>query len=195
VDDRDLTHGDPLAPQRPSAAGYAPGAAPPGAFAPREVTPWPPAEHELAQWWRRAVATLIDGVLLGAVTLALLAALGVGVFGDGDAGAGEVIAAAIAGTVLFAAIALLYAPVLMARTNGQTLGKMAAGCRVVRPGGRRTDFLWAAYREVLVKGLVVGIASSLTGGIAYFVDVLWPLWDGQRRALHDFVVGSRVVRS
>ena len=25
-------------------------------------------------------------------------------------------------------------------------------------------------------------------------DVLWPLWDDENRALHDFVVNSRVVQ-
>jgi hypothetical protein len=57
------------------------------------------------------------------------------------------------------------------------------------------DFWWAALREVAVKGLLVGIASSLTGGIAYLVDVLWPFWDAENRALHDFVVDSRVVKA
>jgi hypothetical protein len=72
---------------------------------------------------------------------------------------------------------------------------MAARCRVVRVNGKRVDFWWAALREVVVKGLIVGIASSLTGGIAGLVDVLWPIPDPQNRALHDFVVDSRVVKT
>lgn len=175
--------------------GYGSSPAPPGAFAARERPPWPPREDAYAEWWRRVVATLVDGLVVGGITIALLAVLGVGLFGDGDAGTGDVIVAALAGTVIFAAAALVYAPFTMARTDGQTLGKLVTGCRVVRSGGRRVDFWWAAWREVVVKGLVLGIASSLTGGIAYLADVLWPLWDSQRRALHDFVVDSRVVRS
>jgi uncharacterized RDD family membrane protein YckC len=45
-----------------------------------------------------------------------------------------------------------------------------------------------------VKALLFGIASSLTGGLAFFADVLWPLWDEENRALHDFIVDTRVVR-
>jgi uncharacterized RDD family membrane protein YckC len=197
-----VTPGDPLgpSPERPAdplvrERGYGSSPAPPGAFAPRERAPWPPPEHELAEWWRRVVATLVDGLIVGGITIALLAVLGVGLFGDGDASTGDVVVAALVGTILFAAIALLYAPLTMARTGGQTLGKVVARCRVVRAGGRRVDFWWAAWREVVVKGILLGIASSLTGGIAYLVDVLWPLWDGQNRALHDFVVDSRVVKA
>ena len=39
-----------------------------------------------------------------------------------------------------------------------------------------------------------GIAGAFTGGIANLVDVLWPLWDEENRALHDFVVNTRVVK-
>ena len=200
----DLTPGDPLGGNREAAAafgepavrGYGSGPAPPGAFAPREVAPpWPPAEHEYAEWWRRVVATLIDGLIVGAITVAALVALGAGIFGGGESGVVELIVAGVLGALIFGAIALVYAPAFMARTNGQTLGKLLLGCRVVRPGGKRVDFWWAAYREVLIKGIVLGIASSITGGIAWVVDGVWPLVDGQKRALHDFVVDARVVRS
>ena len=206
---REVTPGDPLggapqqppvAPERPAAPGpgaghYAGGPVPPGAFAPREERPAPPAQEQLAEWWRRAVATLVDGVIVGAVALLVLAALSAGFFADGDLGTGELIVAAILFTLVFAAIALLYAPLMMARTNGQTLGRMASGCRVVRTNGKPTGFWWSALREVAVKGLLVGIASSLTGGIVFLVDVLWPIPDPQNRALHDFVVESRVVKT
>ena len=205
MDRGDLTSGDPLggSPNReaeaafgaPAQSGYATGPAPPGAFAPRTVVPWPPAESELAGWGRRAVATLIDGLIVGAITLAALAALGAGIFGGGESGVVELIVGGILAALVFGAIALVYAPAVMAKTNGQTLGKMISGCRVVRPGAKRTDFWWSAYREVLVKGILLGIAASLTGGIAYLVDYLWPLFNGQNRALHDYVVDSRVVRA
>jgi uncharacterized RDD family membrane protein YckC len=192
-----VTPGDPLGgPERPATGGpYAGGPVPPGAFAPREPRPELPRQEDLAEWWRRAVATIVDNLILGTVTVGLLAIMGVGFFSDGDVGTGEIVVGLIVGTLIFAAAVLLYAPLLMARTNGQTLGRMAAGCRVVRTNGKPTDFWWSALREVVVKGLVVGIASALTGGIAYLVDVLWPIPDPQNRALHDYVVESRVIKS
>jgi uncharacterized RDD family membrane protein YckC len=186
----DLTARDPLG------AHYGDAAIPPGVYSARtRERPAPPGRDELAGWWRRAVASVVDGVIVGALTVAILAALGVGVFAGGSIGVWEVIAGLLLATVLFAALALLYAPLVMARTNGQTLGKMAAGCRVVRADGRRVDFLYAVLREVLVKGLVLGVAGSLTGGVAYLVDFAWPLVDPENRALHDLLVDSRVVRA
>jgi uncharacterized RDD family membrane protein YckC len=46
-----------------------------------------------------------------------------------------------------------------------------------------------------VKGLGLGIASSIIPLIPYLLDVLWPLWDDERRAIHDMVVGTRVVEA
>jgi uncharacterized RDD family membrane protein YckC len=90
-------------------------------------------------------------------------------------------------------VALLYAPWLMARTNGKTVGRMAMNIRVIRADGGRMSFGFALLREVLVKALLVGVVSSFTFGLAYLLDVLWPLWDEEKRALHDFPVNTRTV--
>jgi uncharacterized RDD family membrane protein YckC len=90
-------------------------------------------------------------------------------------------------------VALLYAPLMMARTNGRTLGRMAVGIRVVRASGEPMTFGWAMLREVAVKALLFGVAGSITFGLANLADVLWPLWDDENRALHDFVVDTRTV--
>ena len=95
----------------------------------------------------------------------------------------------------FSVVALLYAPLLMARTNGQTLGRMALGIRVIRAGGEPMTFGFAMLREVIVKTLLVGVVASATFGLAWLLDVLWPLWDEENRALHDFVVNTRVIRT
>ena len=203
---RDLTPGDPLGATGPGPAGPAPapprgaehyggGRVPPGAFAARTHPGAPGVPLVLAGWGQRALATIIDGIIVGAITLLVLAVGGIGFFAGEDTGFGALIVSAILATIVFAVLSLVYAPLLMARTNGQTLGRMATGCRVVRADGRPTDFWWSALREVVVKGLVVGIAASATGGIAYLVDVLWPIPDKENRALHDMVVDSRVVKA
>ena len=90
-----------------------------------------------------------------------------------------------------AIVALLYAPLMMARTNGKTLGRMALGIRVVRANGEPMTFGWAMLREVAVKALLFGFVGSITFGLASLADVLWPLWDDENRALHDFIVDTR----
>ena len=168
---------------------------PPGAFAPRPPKPGPPPQAALAEFWRRVVALFVDGAIIGFVALGILGLVGAGFFGDGEAGVVEFLLSLLILIVLFTAIALVYSPLIMARTNGQTLGKMLTGCRVVRADGRRVTFGWAVLREVLVKGLLLGVAGMITGGLAYVADGIWPFVDGQNRALHDFVVDSRVVKA
>jgi uncharacterized RDD family membrane protein YckC len=179
----------------PSASPYGSGPVPPGALSwerpSREATvSLPPASYG-----KRVVATLIDAAIIGVLTAAIIGAAGstIGLFDDSEAGIIAFVLTMLAVVLVATVVAFLYAPVVMARTNGQTLGKMAMGMRVVRNDGKRVDFLWAAYREAVVKGLVLGVAAAITGGIAYLVDFLWPLADKQDRALHDFVVDSRVV--
>ena len=82
----------------------------------------------------------------------------------------------------------------MARTNGKTLGRMVMGIRVVRTSGERVTFGYAMLREVLIKTVIFGILGSITAGLAPLLDVLWPLWDEENRALHDFIANSRVVK-
>jgi uncharacterized RDD family membrane protein YckC len=150
----------------------------------------------LSGWWRRVGATVIDGIIVSAIAIAIMAPLGIGIFASGDNDAG-VIAFALAflvAALVVAVVALLYAPLLMARTNGQTFGRMATGIRVVRTSGEPMSFGWAMLREVAVKALLINaLAGSVTFGLAGLLDVLWPLWDEENRALHDFLVQTRTV--
>jgi uncharacterized RDD family membrane protein YckC len=153
-----------------------------------------PGRPALAGWGRRAGALIIDGLIVsvGAVVLfALLAALGLTV--DTDGGAAAFIVAALLAVLAFSVAALLYAPAMMSRTNGRTVGRMAMNIRVIRAGGEPISFGFALLREVLVKSLLVGVIASATFGLAWLLDVLWPLWDEENRALHDFVVNTRTI--
>jgi uncharacterized RDD family membrane protein YckC len=82
----------------------------------------------------------------------------------------------------------------MARTNGKTWGRMAMNIRVVRTSGEPISFGFAMIREVLVKVVLFWIFGIFTAGLAGLVDHLWPLWDEENRALHDFIVSTRVVK-
>jgi uncharacterized RDD family membrane protein YckC len=204
-----LTSGDPLGgsapPEAPRHESGLPGYTsppPPGAGGP--VSPaWGQhtalgGRYVLSGWWARVGAQLIDGFLIGAVALVLFlpigAALGVGFADDSDASLSAVIAGLVLWVICVAIVGLLYAPTMMARTNGKTVGRMAVGIRVVRTSGERITFGYACFREILVKTLLFGIAGALTGGIAQLLDYLWPLWDEENRCLHDFICNSRVVK-
>jgi uncharacterized RDD family membrane protein YckC len=201
-----ITPGDPLGdrtPERESgglwsgAPGYT-SPAPPGAGGALPTSTAPsglPGRPVLSGWWRRAIAQIVDGVIIsaGAVLLVLLlVALGVSV--DTDGGVVAFVLFALLAVLAFTVVALLYAPLMMARTNGRTIGRQLTGIRVIRADGGQMTFGFAMLREVAVKALLVGVISSLTFGIAWLLDILWPLWDEEHRALHDFVVNTRTIR-
>jgi uncharacterized RDD family membrane protein YckC len=148
------------------------------------------AGHQLASWWGRVGATLLDSVF---IVLLIAAAIGAGV----ALGAATTDAAGIPFYILAALIWLFYAPFLMAREgggNGQTWGKQIVGIRVVREDQRPMAFGWSFLREFVIKTVVfqwIG-GSLLIGGL---LDLLWPLWDNENRALHDMLATTRVVQT
>ncbi len=189
-----LRSGDPLAP------GYTtpppPGAGgPPVSMAPSGVVP----RRELAGWWSRAGAQIIDGLIVGiggiVLAIAIMAPTSIGWFVDETLGVVMFIVGALITVLCVSLVALLYAPAMMARTDGQTLGRMATGIRVVRAKGQPMTFGFAMLREVAVKALLFGILGSLTFGLAQLLDYLWPLWDEENRALHDFIVDTRSIKT
>ncbi len=202
-----LSSGDPLSgggerPAPPQHESGLPGytsPAPPGAGGPVNPAFGQQADvlgrYVLSGWWRRAGAQVIDGIIISVGALVLfLPLVAAGVTVDTDGGYVALVVAGLLWIMCVAIVALLYAPTMMARTNGKTLGRMATGIRVVRTSGETITFGFAMLREVAVKTILFGVAGALTGGIAQLVDYLWPLWDEENRCLHDFIVQTRVVK-
>jgi uncharacterized RDD family membrane protein YckC len=100
--------------------------------------------------------------------------------------------------LLYLAVSALYAPLLGARQgarNGQTLGRQIVGIRVVRDNGRPMDIPYGLLRELIVKGILFFGFGSAFLLIPALLDVLWPIWDDENRALHDMLVGTHVVKA
>src|SRR4051794_4626344 len=177
-DSSGLTPGDPLGHElsrgRPA---YAPPEAgqgytsppPPGALGGATAyaaAPVPAAGRlTLAGWWSRVGATLIDAIIVGVgailITLLFGAVFSIGFAASDEAGAVSLVVGLMLAVLAFTIGSLLYAPVMMARTNGRTLGRMALGIRVVRANGQPVTFWFAMLREVLIKSLLFGVASSV----------------------------------
>ncbi len=128
---------DPLAPERP---GYTT-TPPPGAGGPPLATTAGAVagRHTLAGWWSRAGALIIDGLIVGVggvlLTIEITAPFSIGFFAGEDAGIISILVGLMLAVICVSIAALFYAPWLMARTNGKTLGRMATGIRVVRANG------------------------------------------------------------
>jgi uncharacterized RDD family membrane protein YckC len=69
-------------------------------------------------------------------------------------------------------------------TTGQTLGKMAAGLRVVDAGGQPPGYARAFTRAV------IGTCGVLAAG----AGLIPMLFDPARRALHDRMLRTRVIK-
>lgn len=161
----------------------------------------------LAGWRSRVGAALIDGLILTLLWTLLIAPGVVVTFATDLPGLG--IALWILGGLLGTIVALLYASYFMQRggaRNGQTPGKQALGIRVAFPNGKSVDWGQALLRELVIKGLLLGVAGALASfvtfflfgfgfAIPYILDFLWPLWDDENRAVHDMIVNSRVVKA
>jgi uncharacterized RDD family membrane protein YckC len=89
----------------------------------------------------------------------------------------------------------VYAPLLMARWNGQTVGHRVCATRVVMSDGSRISGGRAFVREALVKNILIEGIGAFTFYILPIVNYLSPLWDDANEALHDKMCGTRVITS
>ncbi len=100
----------------------------------------------------------------------------------------------LTGMGLYVLLAIIYAPLFMAAWRGATPGKRLVGIRVVRENGTDVSLGTAFLREPLAKGLLINvIAGSFV--FASLLSYLWPLWDRECRAGHDFIARTRVVKT
>jgi uncharacterized RDD family membrane protein YckC len=100
------------------------------------------------------------------------------------------VAGVLLGLALYSVVWPLYFALCHSRATGQTLGKRLADISVrnEKTGGRLSfgRALGRAYFMLLLYILWI---------IPFIVDVLWPLWDAKRQALHDKVADTIVVRT
>ena len=80
-------------------------------------------------------------------------------------------------------VSAVYNVVLMRAFNGQTLGKIVLGLRVVKKNGKRIGILDALIRNVF--------GYTISG--FFLLGYLWALVDRERQAWHDKLVGTGVV--
>lgn len=131
--------------------------------------PWTPAAGSPhAGFGARALATLLDGVVLSAVTLLLGALFGVE-----------------PGNASLSVLGVAYFSLLEGSPSGQTVGKKALGIRVLdlhtgRPIGP-------------VRAMLRHLARTLSA-LALLLGYLWMLWDREHQTWHDKLLGAVVVR-
>jgi len=184
---------------------------------------WPttPDGVVLSGWWKRVLAQIIDSIIVAIVALPLTffpLRRAMPILGDFWR---EALAAAEAGTstspaqeaaaerlvtelmgplaqvsLMMLALYLVYEIVFLTKV-GATIGKMAVGISVRLRDTPGPPPLVAVLKRTAVKegGSLVGLLPlvGLFGSMFRLLDVLWPLWDDKKQAIHDKVGATNVV--
>ncbi len=144
-------------------------------------------------FWRRAVALLIDGLILTvpiAVVGGVLALMiDLSTMDNEDQGAMALLALllipmAVGGMLI---VSWLYEALMTSSAGGATLGKQAMGMRIVRADGARLSFGRATARYFL-KTLITPLVPF---GIGYLLAA----FTAQKRALHDLLADTLVLKT
>ena len=168
----------------------------------------PGAPAPLAEWWQRLVARLVDGLIFGVVSLVIGLILGVLLLASYDSATGSmsgVFSSYVVNLIQYVIMAALYVAYdfFMTKINGQTVGKMIMGIKVVpvggalQPGGlqgaqafKRAAGTWGGY--VLAAIPWVG---GLFAAIAVGVNAASQLWDKPlQQTFADKFAGTVVVK-
>ncbi|MFZ0636575.1 MAG: RDD family protein [Candidatus Acidiferrales bacterium] len=168
----------------PSGVGYA---AAPVAFAPA---------YPYAGFWLRFVAYIIDSIILGigigvpVIAMVLASGLPSKLSVNADQSPEAILAVIFSGVILtailFAIVASwLYFAYCQSSTWQATIGKKALGLIVTDLDGKRLSFGRATGRF---------FAKIVTGLIPLYIGYIMAGFTARKQALHDFIVGTLVLR-
>ena len=168
----------------------------------------------LSGWWKRVLARIIDNIIVSIVALPLTFApmkQAVNVLQDYIRQAVDAVNAGtstmptqpdgLSGPILQISLTVLVLylvyEIAFLTTTGATLGRRAVGISVRLRDKPGAPPLAAVLKRTAVKqaGDIVGLVPvlGLFGSMFTLIDVLWPLWDDKRQAIHDKVAGTNVV--
>jgi uncharacterized RDD family membrane protein YckC len=119
-----------------------------------------------AGFWRRLGGAIIDGIILGIVSVVLGAAL------KG------------AGSALAILVGLAYFTLFVGGRRGQTPGMSAVGIRVISFDGSGS----IGYGRAFIRWI-----GGYVSAIVLFIGFLWMLWDKENQCWHDKLASDVVV--
>ena len=175
----------PVAPPRPIAGAIPPMAAAPG----QPMYQAPPAAYGVtyAGFWIRFLAKLIDGLIIAIVVGIPVGFILIPRLLSGSAPELQSWVSYFAAApwqILEAAIGVLFNGFFLGKF-GATPGKMALGLKVVNPDGTPIGYGRAFGRS----------AAEIISRIICFIGYIIAGFDVQKRALHDHIASTRVIRT
>ena len=163
----------------------------------------------LAEWWRRLLARLIDGLILGVIfapfwihpwSTFFRAVQNINnQYPSGSAAASNALATAnghfarqiFVALLGFYVVAFLY-DWIQHWQWGQTIGKRALGTKVIRDDGNPRLGAGAACGRAAIYAF--GPLIPIAGSLFDLLNELWLTWDPRRQCLHDKAVHTVVVK-
>ena len=160
-----------------------------------------PGGRPLAEWWKRLVASLIDGAIIGipaniigGIVFSSLFAASTPEFNPVT---GQIESAGFIAGILasYGAFILMYWVATAAYyiyfhgSTGQTLGKKLMKIQVVDQNTGESIGYANAFKRWVIP-IPIAFLTCFIGGI---IDGLWPLFDPKRQAWHDKFANSLVV--
>jgi uncharacterized RDD family membrane protein YckC len=137
---------------------------------------------EYGGFWIRFVAYFIDGIILGCARYAITIPLGLETFFNrGTPGLGVFFSVA---QLLGSVMGIVYFTYFWTQ-HGATPGKMIFGLKVVRPDGS----------PVSIGQSIGRYFCYILDTIIIFIGFMMAGWDTEKRALHDRICDTRVIRT
>jgi uncharacterized RDD family membrane protein YckC len=147
-----------------------------------------PTNLAYAGFWIRFLAKAIDGIIMGAVQWIIMIPLGMIMMTGSNFASGQ---GPSAGFYLMMGLQQLIGILIPAAYNtiligryGATLGKMACQLRVVLPDGGKVNYVRALGRNF----------AEWISAIILMIGYIMAAFDDEKRALHDRICSTRVVR-
>ena len=140
-----------------------------------------------ASWLSRVGANLLDGLVNFAVAIPLVLAGFAIMFATRDLGSPSPLGIALLVVGYLAVFVFaIWNFVIRQGRKGQTLGKTWLHIKVVREANGDVPGVGLALGRYLLQGILTAVTL--------YLNVLWPLWDAKKQALHDKVCGTVVIR-
>jgi uncharacterized RDD family membrane protein YckC len=136
----------------------------------------PAGEMTFAGFWIRVGAKIIDGVIITVVGFVLVFLVNFLIR--------HVIAATILQNTIYIALSIFYSIYFLGKYSA-TPGKMACGLKVVRPDGEKISYARACGR----------FFAEFLSSIILYIGYILVAFDEERRALHDRICDTRVIRA
>ncbi|WP_242217942.1 RDD family protein [Bacillus cereus group sp. BfR-BA-01380] len=130
-------------------------------------------DQQLAGFWRRFGANIIDGLLMVPFVVIFM------LLGVSEEASDKIVSS-------LSTLYYLIVPIVWA---GFTVGKKALNIRIVCIDGKEIT-IWTTLKRYLLAGFVYGI----TFGIAIIVSAFMVALRQDKRSIHDLIAGTQVIR-